>query len=83
MYPPTPRTTASRARRPDEYDRAAAHAMLDEAYHCALGFVVDGEPRVLPTLHVRVGDTLYLHGSTGGRPLLAARGRPACRSASP
>ncbi|MEV4542588.1 bifunctional pyridoxamine 5'-phosphate oxidase family protein/GNAT family N-acetyltransferase [Micromonospora echinaurantiaca] len=74
MYPPTPRTTASRTRDRMSYDRAAAHAVLDEAYHCALGFTVDGEPRVLPTLHVRLGDTLYLHGSTGSRPLLAARG---------
>ncbi|PWU55375.1 GNAT family N-acetyltransferase [Micromonospora sp. S4605] len=74
MYPPTPRTTASRSRDRMSYDRAAAHAVLDEAYHCALGFSVDGEPRVLPTLHVRLGDTLYLHGSTGSRPLLAARG---------
>ncbi|MFI5485201.1 bifunctional pyridoxamine 5'-phosphate oxidase family protein/GNAT family N-acetyltransferase [Micromonospora echinaurantiaca] len=74
MYPPTPRTTASRSRDRMSYDRAAAHAVLDEAYHCALGFTVDGEPRVLPTLHVRLGDTLYLHGSTGSRPLLAARG---------
>ena len=64
------------------YERATAHAILDEAYHCTLGFVVDGEPRVLPTLHVRVGDTLYLHGSTGSRPLLAARGATGCRSAS-
>jgi RimJ/RimL family protein N-acetyltransferase/nitroimidazol reductase NimA-like FMN-containing flavoprotein (pyridoxamine 5'-phosphate oxidase superfamily) len=63
------------------YDRGVAHAILDEAYHCHLSFVVDGEPRVLPTLHVRVGDTLYLHGSTGSRPLLAARtaeGLPVC-----
>src|SRR5918997_1839345 len=74
MYPRTPRTTASRSRDRMSYDRAAAHAVLDEAYHCALGFTVDGEPRVLPTLHVRVGDTLYVHGSTGSRPLLAARG---------
>lgn len=74
MYPPTPRTTASRTRDRMSYDRTAAHAVLDEAYHCALGFTVDGEPRVLPTLHVRLGDTLYLHGSTGSRPLLAARG---------
>ncbi|MFE9186872.1 bifunctional pyridoxamine 5'-phosphate oxidase family protein/GNAT family N-acetyltransferase [Micromonospora haikouensis] len=74
MYPPTPRTTATRSRDRMSYDRAAAHAVLDEAYHCALAFTVDGEPRVLPTLHVRVGDTLYLHGSTGSRPLLAARG---------
>ncbi|MEU4775098.1 bifunctional pyridoxamine 5'-phosphate oxidase family protein/GNAT family N-acetyltransferase [Micromonospora sp. NPDC023644] len=74
MYAPTDRTTASRSRDRMSYDEAAAHAVLDEAYDCALGFTVDGEPRVLPTLHVRVGDTLYLHGSTGSRPLLAARG---------
>jgi len=35
---------------------------------------------MLPTLHARVGDTLYLHGSTGSRPMLAARaeGLPVC-----
>ncbi|MGI5522753.1 bifunctional pyridoxamine 5'-phosphate oxidase family protein/GNAT family N-acetyltransferase [Micromonospora sp. CA-259024] len=74
MYPPTARTTPNRSRDKMSYDRATAHAVLDEAYDCALGFVVDGQPRVLPTLHVRIGDTLYLHGSTGSRPLLAARG---------
>ncbi|MEV2240569.1 bifunctional pyridoxamine 5'-phosphate oxidase family protein/GNAT family N-acetyltransferase [Micromonospora sp. NPDC049891] len=80
MYPQTTRTTASRSRDRMSYDRTATHAVLDEAYDCALGFTVDGEPRVLPTLHVRIGDTLYLHGSTGGRPLLAARadGLPVC-----
>ncbi len=81
MYPPTERTTATRVRDRMSYDEAAAHAVLDEAYHCTLGFTVDGEPRLLPTLHVRVGNTLYLHGSTGGRPLLAARtgdGLPVC-----
>ncbi|MFG2036909.1 bifunctional pyridoxamine 5'-phosphate oxidase family protein/GNAT family N-acetyltransferase [Dactylosporangium sp. NPDC048998] len=62
------------------YDVELAHAVLDEAYVCHLGFVAGGEPRVLPTLHARVGDTLYLHGSTGSRPLLAARdgGLPVC-----
>ncbi|MGC5050746.1 bifunctional pyridoxamine 5'-phosphate oxidase family protein/GNAT family N-acetyltransferase [Micromonospora sp. DT48] len=80
MYPQTTRTTASRSRDRMSYDRAATHAVLDEAYHCTLGFTVDGEPRVLPTLHVRIGDTLYLHGSTGSRPLLDARadGLPVC-----
>lgn len=72
-YAQTARTTATRNRARVRYDRALAHAVLDEAYTCSLGFVVDGEPRVLPTLHVRVGDTVYLHGSTGSRPLLAAR----------
>ncbi|MBO4209804.1 bifunctional pyridoxamine 5'-phosphate oxidase family protein/GNAT family N-acetyltransferase [Micromonospora echinofusca] len=74
MYARTDRTTASRSRERMSYDRATAHAILDEAYHCALAFTVDGEPRVLPTLHVRIDDTLYLHGSTGSGPLLAARG---------
>ncbi|MDG4759442.1 bifunctional pyridoxamine 5'-phosphate oxidase family protein/GNAT family N-acetyltransferase [Micromonospora sp. WMMD710] len=80
MYPPTARTIPNRSRDKMSYDRETAHAVLDEAYHCALGFTVDGQPRVLPTLHVRVGDTLYLHGSTGSRPLLAARddGLPVC-----
>lgn len=73
MYAKTDRTTATRDRGRIGYQRATAHAILDEAYHCVLGFTVDGEPRLLPTLHVRVGDTLYLHGSTGSRPLLAAR----------
>jgi uncharacterized protein len=80
QYAPTARTTATRSRDRMHYDRALAHAILDEAYDCAVGFVVDGEPRVLPTLHVRVGDTIYLHGSTGGRLGLAGRsgGVPVC-----
>ena len=81
MYPRTERTTATRMRDRMSYDEAAAHTVLDEAYHCTLGFSVDDGPRLLPTLHVRVGNTLYLHGSTGSRPLLAARdgsGLPVC-----
>jgi len=82
----TTRTTALRDRGRVSYQKATAHAIIDEAYHCHLGFVVDdpetgAEPRVLPTLCVRVGDTLYVHGSTGSRPLLAARsaeGLPVC-----
>src|SRR3954467_3927836 len=74
MFPPTARTTATRARDRMSYDRATAHAILDEAYDCAVAFVVEGEPRVLPTLQVRVGETLYLHGSSGGRFGLSARG---------
>ncbi|GAA1606269.1 bifunctional pyridoxamine 5'-phosphate oxidase family protein/GNAT family N-acetyltransferase [Actinoplanes couchii] len=74
LYTPTPRTTATRTRKRMHYERETVHAILDEAYDCAVGFVVDGEPRVLPNLHVRVDDTLYLHGSTGSRLGLAARG---------
>ena len=74
LYPQTDRTIATRSRDRMAYDRAAAHAILDEAYDCSVALVVDGEPRVLPTLQVRVGDTLYLHGSSGGRLGLTARG---------
>jgi len=77
----TGRTTPTRFGDQVSYDRAAAYAILDEAYYCHLGFTVDGEPRVLPTLVVRVDDTVYVHGSTGSRPLLEARqsdGLPVC-----
>ena len=50
------------------------HAVLDEAIVCHVGFVVDGRPVVLPQLHARLGEVLYLHGSTGARALDAARG---------
>ena len=69
-----PRTTPTRSRERVGYDRAAVHAVLDEATVCHVGFVVDGEPVVLPQLHVRVGDRLYLHGSTGARALRMAGG---------
>jgi uncharacterized protein len=83
-YAPTARTTATRNRGRMHYERAVAHAILDEAYDCAVGIVVDGEPRVLPTLQVRVDDTVYLHGSTGGRFGLSARGGgvPVCITAT-
>ncbi|BBH64260.1 hypothetical protein ACTI_09450 [Actinoplanes sp. OR16] len=82
LYTPTERTTPLRDRKKMRYDRESAHAILDEAFDCAVGFVVGGEPRVLPNLHVRIGDTLYLHGSTGGRTGLTARGEgvPLCVS---
>ncbi len=81
-YEPTSRTTATRNRSRMQYERATAHAILDEGYDCSVAFVVDGAPRVLPTLHVRVDDTVYLHGSSGGRMGLTGRGEgvPICLS---
>ena len=62
-YTPTARTTPTRLRERVSYDREAVHAALDEAVLCHVAFVVDGAPAVFPQLHVRVGETLYLHGS--------------------
>jgi uncharacterized protein len=73
-YPETPRTRATRSRDRVSYDRTTVHATLDEAVVCHVGFVVDGRPVVLPQLHARVGERLYLHGSTGARALRLAEG---------
>ncbi|MEU4998778.1 pyridoxamine 5'-phosphate oxidase family protein [Streptomyces sp. NPDC021622] len=75
-YAPTDRTVPTRARERAAYDHASVHAILDEAYVCHLGFVRDGAPVVLPTLYGRVGETLYVHGSTGSRPLRMAGAAP-------
>ena len=51
------------------YDRETIDAILDEALICHLGFDVDGQPYVIPTLHARVGDNVYVHGSAASRML--------------
>ncbi|WP_329341559.1 pyridoxamine 5'-phosphate oxidase family protein [Streptomyces sp. NBC_00663] len=81
-YPATDRTVPTRSADRASYDKEVVHAILDEAYVCHLGFVRDGAPVVLPTLYARVGERLYLHGSTGSRPLRmtgqADPGLPVC-----
>ncbi|MFJ8636634.1 pyridoxamine 5'-phosphate oxidase family protein [Streptomyces sp. NPDC093568] len=81
-YTPTERTVPTRSAERAAYDKDQVHAILDEAYVCHLGFVRDGAPVVLPTLFGRVGETLYVHGSTGSRPLRmtgqADPGLPVC-----
>ncbi|WP_037616274.1 pyridoxamine 5'-phosphate oxidase family protein [Streptomyces aureus] len=68
-YTPTDRTVPTRSKERAAYDKDQVHAILDEGYVCHLGFVRDGAPVVLPTLYARVGERLYVHGSTGSRPL--------------
>ncbi|GGW38426.1 hypothetical protein GCM10010381_24150 [Streptomyces xantholiticus] len=81
-YEPTGRTIPTRSRERASYDRELVHSILDTAYVCHLGFVRDGAPVVLPTLFARVGERLYVHGSTGSRPLRMAGeadpGLPVC-----
>jgi nitroimidazol reductase NimA-like FMN-containing flavoprotein (pyridoxamine 5'-phosphate oxidase superfamily) len=70
---PTPRTTGKRLRERYRYAEADLHAVLDAALVCHVSFVVDGQPRIIPTLHARIGDALYLHGSSGATLALAGR----------
>ena len=72
----TPSSDRTSVRRLDErgaYDRPTIDAILDEALVCHVGFVADGFPSVIPTLHARSGDTLYLHGSPASRMLRSMR----------
>ncbi len=75
----TARTTVKRLAKRGEYDRDVVNAILDEALICHAGFVVDGSPIVIPTIHARDGDTLYVHGSAASRMLRTLReGVDAC-----
>ena len=75
----TPRTTVRRLAARGAYDRDTIYAVLDEAYICHVGFIVDGQPFVIPTIHARVGETLYFHGSAASRMLRSLRdGVDAC-----
>jgi uncharacterized protein len=77
--PSSERTRVRRKAARGAYDRETIDAILDEALVAHLGIAVDGQPYVIPTLHARVGDTVYLHGSAGSRTLRAlASGTPAC-----
>jgi uncharacterized protein len=73
------RTRVKRLPKRGAYDRATIDAILDEALICHLGFVVDGAPVVIPTIHWREGDQLYFHGSAASRMLRTLReGVDAC-----
>src|SRR6187431_388824 len=65
----TERTRLKRLPKRGHYDRETIDAILDEAIICHVGFVVDGQPYVIPTGFARVGDQLYIHGSAASRML--------------
>jgi uncharacterized protein len=48
-------------------ERAVIEAILDEALFCTVSFLDDGRPMAIPTIHVRIGDVLVLHGSPASR----------------
>jgi len=71
---PSTRTRVRREHARGDYDRATIDAILDAALVCHLGFVSDGSPVVIPTLHGRVGDRLLVHGSAASRAVRTAGG---------
>jgi uncharacterized protein len=64
---PTARTEVRRHPERGVYERDRVDAILDEALYCHVGFVVEGQPFVIPTIHALLGDVLYLHGSPASR----------------
>jgi uncharacterized protein len=75
----TKRTRVRRAPARGVYERGAIDAILDEGLVGHLGFVDDDQPFVIPTLYARVGDILYIHGSSASRAIRRLTdGIPAC-----
>src|SRR4051794_3654270 len=79
-FAPTPKTRVRRVPKRGTYDHATVHAILDEGLICHLAFVHDGHPFCIPTIHARVGDVVYLHGSAASRMIrtLEDGATPAC-----
>lgn len=78
----TERTKLRRKPSRGSHDRATIEAILDEALVSHLGFLDDGLPVVIPTLHVRVGSHVYLHGSAASRALRESKGAEVCLTAT-
>ncbi|MBA2361032.1 MAG: pyridoxamine 5'-phosphate oxidase family protein [Actinobacteria bacterium] len=64
---PSDRARVRRIPERGSYDRGAADEILDSSWFCHVGFVQEGRPFVIPMLHARVDDTVYLHGSAASR----------------
>lgn len=64
---PDTRVQLRRAAERGHHDRDTIDAILDAGFTCHLGFVHDGHPTVVPTIHARSGDTIYVHGSVASR----------------
>jgi len=75
---PAQRHEVQRVRERASYDRTTVHAILDAAFLAHVGFVVEGQPFVIPMLYARDGDTLLLHGSVASRLQQALAGGIEC-----
>jgi nitroimidazol reductase NimA-like FMN-containing flavoprotein (pyridoxamine 5'-phosphate oxidase superfamily) len=80
-FTPTERTRVRRKPDRGNYDRETIYGILDQAFVCHVGFIADGMPVVVPTNYVRVGDKLFVHGSTASRLMKTlGSGAPFCLS---
>ena len=78
-FTPNERTRVLREPHRGAYDRETVYKILDEGFVCHVGFTVDGQPYVIPTMYARVGDAIYFHGSAASRMLRgASEGIPMC-----
>jgi uncharacterized protein len=78
-FPVTERTRVIREPDRGAYDRETIYQILDEAMVCHVGFAVEGQPYVIPTLAARMGQALYFHGSAASRMLRnLSGGIPVC-----
>lgn len=78
-FTPTERTKVRRKPDRGSYDRELIYRILDEAFVCQVAFIDNGMPIVVPTNYVRVGDKLFLHGSTASRLMKTlSSGAPFC-----
>lgn len=67
---PHPRARLRRKPQRGSHDPAVLHEIIDAALICHLGLTDhDGHPLVVPTIHARIGDTVYVHGSAASRTL--------------
>lgn len=69
--PVTERTRLKRLAKRGSFDRETIYKILDEAFVCHVGFIMDQQPVVIPTAYARVGDDLLIHGSALSRMLIA------------
>jgi hypothetical protein len=77
---PDDRTTVTRLPDRARYDAESVASILDTAFVCQVGFVVEDEPVVLPTIYARIDDAVYIHGSTLSRWLSNIDGTNVCFS---
>ncbi|MBK8047696.1 MAG: pyridoxamine 5'-phosphate oxidase family protein [Anaerolineales bacterium] len=78
-FPKTDQNRIRRLAKRGAYDRETIYPIVDAAQVCHVAFVHEGQPVVIPTIHAREDDTIYLHGAPASRLLkVVAAGAPLC-----